>query len=352
MLVFISIGSNLQSQNFVPNGDFKQNKRVRIFSTLGKLSHWYSPNRATPDYYNNRSGVLSYLQPPDKCFVGLVCNYKESEYQYIEYLSVKLNQKLTSQKRYCVSMNLLNTDAGYYALQSFDYHISVNKPKGKGKQFIEQPLFGKMTCSKDSVLFNKNKWLHVCGIYNALGNEEYLTIGYFDKESNRIKPSKRKPAYNTVYYYIDNVSLVEINDTTTCDCSYKRKEVEQITEQVIQDKKVGESVVLENIYFATQSSTIDEASFESLNNLANHLKQQSSLVIEIQGYTDNVGSDADNLQLSTQRAKSVADYLIIKGVLQTQVQYHGYGSAKPIADNTTEEGRQKNRRIEIKLLNK
>jgi outer membrane protein OmpA-like peptidoglycan-associated protein len=352
MALFISIGSNLQSQNFVPNGDFKQNKRVRIFSTLGKLSHWYSPNRATPDYYNNRGGVLSYLQPPDKCFVGLVCNYNENEYVYVEYLSVKLNQKLTSQKRYCVSMDLLNTDAGYYALQSFDYHISINKPKGKGKQLIEQPLFGKMNSSRDSVLFKKNKWIHVCGIYNAVGNEEYLTIGYFDKESKRIQPSKRKPAYNTVYYHIDNVSLVEINDTTTCDCNYQPKKLEPLPIQVIQHTEVGENMVLENIYFATKSATIEASSFASLNNLANQLKQQPSLVLEIQGYTDNVGSDADNLELSTQRAKSVADYLITKGVLQTQVQYHGYGNAKPIAENTTEEGRQKNRRIEIKVIQK
>ena len=77
-------------------------------------------------------------------------------------------------------------------------------------------------------------------------------------------------------------------------------------------------MVLENIYFATKSATIEASSYTSLDNLASQLKQQPSLVLEIQGYTDNVGSDTDNLQLSTQRAKSVADYLLANGVLQTQ----------------------------------
>jgi OOP family OmpA-OmpF porin len=77
-----------------------------------------------------------------------------------------------------------------------------------------------------------------------------------------------------------------------------------------------------------------------------------NLKIEVNGYTDALGSESGNLKLSQKRAKSVRDYLTSKGVAIDRIKAQGFGEQNPVADNGTPEGRQKNRRIEIVPLEK
>ncbi len=89
---------------------------------------------------------------------------------------------------------------------------------------------------------------------------------------------------------------------------------------------------------------------KALHLVAEILRENPQKKVLIVGYTDNVGSDAYNLRLSLQRAQSVADYLIyVEGIDKGRIRIEGRGKAEPIADNSTEEGRAKNRRVEIKL---
>ncbi|MFA6201001.1 MAG: OmpA family protein, partial [Bacteroidales bacterium] len=69
----------------------------------------------------------------------------------------------------------------------------------------------------------------------------------------------------------------------------------------------------------------------------------------IEGHTDNVGSDEDNLILSENRAKAVADYIIKSRIREDRIKYKGYGAKKPVADNSTEEGKAQNRRTVFKI---
>ena len=114
--------------------------------------------------------------------------------------------------------------------------------------------------------------------------------------------------------------------------------------------ELPEVVVLENVNFETNKSTIKAASFPMLNKVAELLKNKKNMVIEISGHTDDVGETLANQKLSEGRANAVKTYLISKGVKPTQVTAVGFGKSKPIADNTTVDGRAKNRRIEIKIL--
>ena len=108
--------------------------------------------------------------------------------------------------------------------------------------------------------------------------------------------------------------------------------------------------VLNNIFFATGKWEISTSSFVELDKVAQLLKANPSLPVEISGHTDDVGNDLANLQLSQKRAKAVVDYLIKHGVVAQQLKAEGYGKNKPVAPNTSEENRQLNRRIEIKFL--
>lgn len=99
-----------------------------------------------------------------------------------------------------------------------------------------------------------------------------------------------------------------------------------------------------NILFANNSFELPQAGFIELDKLLQVLTENPSLKVEISGHTDNVGKADDNLKLSTNRAKAIVDYLVSKGIEASRMSYKGYGSTQPVADNTTETGRAKNRR--------
>lgn len=109
-------------------------------------------------------------------------------------------------------------------------------------------------------------------------------------------------------------------------------------------------VALRNLFFETKKYELDTISTTELVKLVNLIKV-NSLRIEISGHTDNVGTPVDNQILSQKRAQSVCNYLISKGIKKEMLVFKGYGEAKPIGDNLTEEGKKINRRIEIKILN-
>ncbi|HET7818966.1 MAG TPA: OmpA family protein, partial [Bacteroidia bacterium] len=109
-------------------------------------------------------------------------------------------------------------------------------------------------------------------------------------------------------------------------------------------------VVLNNLLFETGKAILQKESFPELDKLAGTLLL-SQAVIEIRGHTDNIGNEKDNQKLSEERAKAVVDYLISKKINKQRLHYKGFGSTQSVAPNTTEEGRQKNRRVEfVKMM--
>lgn len=108
--------------------------------------------------------------------------------------------------------------------------------------------------------------------------------------------------------------------------------------------------VLDNVEFDFGKSTLRPQSYQTLDDLVDYLKRKPKERVEIGGHTDNVGTDAKNLLLSLERAKSIVSYLIAKGIDNDRLVAKGYGAEEPIEENNTEEGRQKNRRTEVKIL--
>jgi outer membrane protein OmpA-like peptidoglycan-associated protein len=104
-----------------------------------------------------------------------------------------------------------------------------------------------------------------------------------------------------------------------------------------------------NITFATDSSAIASSFYSPLNNLAGSLKQYNQNLIEIVGYTDSTGSRQHNMDLSQQRAQSVATYLTSQGVDGSHLSVRGAGPDQPVASNADVNGRAQNRRVEVNL---
>lgn len=113
---------------------------------------------------------------------------------------------------------------------------------------------------------------------------------------------------------------------------------------------VGKKVVLNNILFETGKSVLTSGSYTELNRLFKIMLDNPLMKIEISGHTDKTGSEAINFKLSEARAKAVVDYLVQMGISHNRLEFRGFGSLQPIGDNTTPDGRAKNRRVEFKIL--
>ncbi|MCB0492449.1 MAG: OmpA family protein [Cyclobacteriaceae bacterium] len=111
-------------------------------------------------------------------------------------------------------------------------------------------------------------------------------------------------------------------------------------------------ITLSEFLFETNSYKLKEAQLDALDSIAQFLLRNPTLEAGVSGHTDNVGRESYNLELSTKRAEEVARYLINHGVDEDQVSFAGFGSSKPIGGNETEEGRSKNRRVEILMSNR
>jgi len=116
--------------------------------------------------------------------------------------------------------------------------------------------------------------------------------------------------------------------------------------------EVGESLTLNNVFFDFAKASLRKESHPALNRLLELFALYPELKVEISGHTDWVGGDDFNKKLSGDRAKSVKDYLVANKIASVQIRTIGYGEEKPVATNETDEGRQLNRRVEFKILEK
>ncbi len=129
------------------------------------------------------------------------------------------------------------------------------------------------------------------------------------------------------------------------------KTYREVTQDILLEPIVaGASIVLNTLYFPFRSHTLSPESKYELKRLIALMRENPGMKVEISGHTDNVGTPKMNNELSLRRAESVAGYLVKSGVEKRRLVAKGYGSSRPVEDNKTEDGRGKNRRVEIEVL--
>lgn len=136
----------------------------------------------------------------------------------------------------------------------------------------------------------------------------------------------------------------------TIDVTGKEGGYKVYRDLIVAPIEVGQSIRLKNIFFDPAKTILKPESYSELDRVAEFLQNNPEMVVEISGHTDNVGKAATNLKLSQGRAQAVADYIAQKGIPKERVVAKGYGSTKPVASNTTAEGKAENRRVEFKIL--
>lgn len=116
--------------------------------------------------------------------------------------------------------------------------------------------------------------------------------------------------------------------------------------------RIGETLQLSNVFYEVDSWALKKESISELDRLYRLLKENSDIIVEVAGYTDSTGTVTYNQTLSEHRSKAVVSWLTGKGIDSTRLKSRGYGSASPIGDNITQEGRKLNRRTEVRVIGK
>lgn len=114
--------------------------------------------------------------------------------------------------------------------------------------------------------------------------------------------------------------------------------------------EIGQVVRLNNVFFDFDKFDLRPESFVELDRVVTLLKENPAIEIEMSAHTDSKGADDYNMRLSDNRARSVREYIVAKGVAASRIVSQGYGETKPVATNETDDGRQLNRRVEFKIL--
>jgi len=364
----LSAAIHLHSQttgNMIYNPSFEEYLhcpvKIDALGVMSEVEAWWQPTLGSSDYFNtcggrecnvprNKMGIQN--AHSGEAYCGIYC----SQELYREYIQTELKSPMEVGKRYRVSFWVSLADKSPFAVASLGAVLTPQRLEdstrgilmerevasldGRSEQSIATYFEPQVLNSMDNILDNTKDWVEVSGEFIAKGGEKFLTIGNFlsfNKSSVVAMPGTNLPLPGA-YYYIDDVSVVCL-DTE-----------EAIVSQTSQSPKVGEVITLKNLYFATDKSQVLQQSHNELFKLKEMLEQHPSMKIELRGHTDNQGTVEHNQKLSEARARAVARYLIDKGIDKSRLTWVGFGKSLPVADNSTEEGRRQNRRVEYRII--
>jgi OOP family OmpA-OmpF porin len=285
-------------------------------------------------------------------------------------------------KRWSKPVNLgqaINSDGydAYYtisALGDYAYMTSFNETEGKGdivrynlqpkpapEDSTEAPVANVPTADPVVMISGKvinsktGKPVEATIIYENLADGEEVGTATTNPATGEYKivlPYGQKYSWRAIAPdFIAEGENIDLTDSTNDGKEKGFKEIANKSLKLIPIEE-GQIVRLNNIFFATGKSTLNSESFPELNRIALSMTENKTLTIELGGHTDNTGSDEFNLKLSQDRADSVREYLIGKGIEPDRVASKGYGETVPVAKNDTPEGQQRNRRVEFKILKK
>jgi outer membrane protein OmpA-like peptidoglycan-associated protein len=150
------------------------------------------------------------------------------------------------------------------------------------------------------------------------------------------------------------MEMKDMTDYNRIENMIKQHIPKEVIKEVIVDKYIyaisEDRLVLVGVNFAFDKSDLLPESYTVLDKAVKLLNDKPNVNVEIEGYTDYIGTAEYNQTLSVERAQTVKDYLVFKGIAERRLSTIGYGKGNPVADNETEEGRAMNRRIVFRIL--
>lgn len=363
IIIPIFFCNSVIAQNLVPNPGFEEVTRCPHSFTTDKndfiVPGWESPTSGTPDHFHacswgeadvpfNWAGSSN--AHAGKAYAGLyLWNHRTDDKNYREYIQCELAEPLVQGERYILEFFYKLAPYSVYACNRIGLVLTEKRINTSHDQVL--PFVPVLSVEKDTAVSKESgSWERARIEYEATGGEQYLTIGNFfsnaDTRHTRLpfRIGKNSMLTTSAYYYIDDVSVKAID-------SLKKSAFSTRSDFKIEEFELNRDYVLKNIQFEFDSYVLLRSSFVELDKVVDYLNQHPGISVRLSGHTDFLGSDDYNLTLSRNRARSVADHLISKGIHPNRVISYGFGKTRPIALERTDEARKINRRVEIRFVN-
>jgi outer membrane protein OmpA-like peptidoglycan-associated protein len=243
---------------------------------------------------------------------------------------------------------------------------SLNVKGGTNTSSLSQPVIGNNTNIASAPVGNVPSNFNTTNTKGATTNLADLPVSEVvildengKKVTNKTAKSTKKKTTKKKTNETKAVSVkTKSNETTTStpsEITTTEKggaiETNPSTTLTAEDQKIIDEAI-NGVFFDTNKATLKTASYATLSKVATVIKRYPNLYLRITGHTDDVGDDLENVKLSVARARAIYNYFLKKGIDIRSIMYRGCGDGTPIEDNTTAEGRAKNRRVEFDMLSK
>ena len=337
-------------------------------------SGWFDcggPNETSPDI---QPGCFGVVKPASNgsTYVGLVVRDNET----YESIAQRLTQPLTAGSCYELSVDLCRSE---------EYNSPTTQSGGLNMSFssaVQVRIWGgNGFCDRAELLYTtpyvvNTRWLgYLMTLKPKKANYSFIVIeAYFKtpmlfpyngnvlmdnassikqidcsekkEEIVKVNPNKPKPK-DTIAQKTKKVVTVK---TTPVAPKVEPVTIKSITDADPSKLKKGDVLQIQNLYFDANKFDVKYECETTLTEVYKFLSKNSKVIVEIGGHTNNLPSNTYANELSTKRAQAVSDWLVKKGIPSNRIQFKGYGKTMPIAPNTTQEGKKKNQRVEIKVL--
>lgn len=340
-------------QNLVVNPSFEKYRDcpVRLGNLEKDVIDWNMPTLGSTDYFNGCSIVMGTpenfngKQPANFGF-GYVGFYMYAPNDYREYIQARLSSTLKRGERYTISFYVSLAERSDFAVKEFgirftEFPVAVQTSKVlSGLHFskMQGEISEELEISYTKYYSDEIKWVKLSTEFEASGTENYLTIGNFKNNKRTQKYQTKRKITKGSYYYLDMVSVSNVNS---------KPQNSEVT--VLKEYELDSVHIFKDVYFNSNTAKIRGNHQQEVESLLSYLKKNSNINIEIFGHTDSIGSDSFNKRLSIRRAAEVVTYLTKNGIQNNRITKQGFGSSKPISTNEMEAGRFLNRRVEFIL---
>jgi outer membrane protein OmpA-like peptidoglycan-associated protein len=351
----------LCSQNLVPNPGFEEYVKCPGSYMLNRnefaIHGWQSPTSGTPDHFHSCSTGEADVPVnwagnsnahTGKGYAGIYVWTTGRDYR--EYLECELAEPLVAGEKYVLEFYYKLASNTVYATNRMGLALSQSRVTETRDDVLG--ITPVLSVEKDTAMTAATgSWEQARMEYMAQGGERYVIIGnFFSNAQTRFTRLPFRYGLNPMlndkaYYYIDDVLVQRVGSVEPVSSAV----VAQLNPEAIE---LNHRYTLKDIKFEFNSYILHPASNDELAKVVAYLKAHPEVNVRVSGHTDFAGSDEYNLVLSRNRAKSVADFLIMRGIAEHRIVSYGFGKSRPLSSEITEAAATLNRRVELRFVPK
>lgn len=357
--------------NLVPNGGFETVKgKLKKEGGIAQATGWTSPTESKADLFGESAEGTPVAVPKNAFgeqaplggshYAGLRW-WSQMDRQPRSYIQAKLRNTLSKGTKYCVKFNVSLSDLSRYGVNEVGAFLSpivIEKDDMANLTYAAQ-----VPADRTAVLSDMQEWKGVCGLYQAEGHEEYIIIGNFAATEKTLTAKLKRPKGEVrpqvmnAYYFIDDVSVVPVQNDSECSCAPAAKKGEAavgliFSRSSVADPKLGAADKLDRqvFYFKPLQGALDRSMEPWIAETAALMKEDAAVRVRLTGHIDVQEKERTQQALAWDRAEAVKASLVAAGIEAARIESVQPEANAPVDPNNTEVGMSKNRRVEVKVV--